>query len=208
MLTLPLIILPLPLLMVGATLQIGGLLFSPFAAFYCAWLAKKRKLNIRRYALAGAVHSILVFLPWLYLIRKMQGKPMTAETVRTGFNVVFITWFGILISLGAFLVTPLEGGWPPWRSDFIPAPGAWVVWWTMLVIELISVPCFVVSIQALKRRQAAREQTQPNDTQHAHVSVLVYLAPFAGLAIHILAVSALAGYVFVTTPNFIYPGWA
>ena len=132
MFTAPLIFIPLPLMYLGAALQLGGLIFAPLAALSCAWVARKEDLNPWQYALAGAVYSSLVFFPWLYLIRKMQDKPLTKDTISWGIHVAYVIWVGFLISQSALLITHLEGGWPPYRSGFTPQAFEWTIWWGLL----------------------------------------------------------------------------
>ena len=197
MITLPFIILPFPLVVLAVALQATGILFAPFAALVCARLAKKGNLSVRRYALYGAIHSVLLFLPWLYLVRKMQGKPMIADTIKTWIKVVFIIWLGILVCLGAFLVTPLEEGWPPWRSEFDHEPAEWVMWWTLLVAELLGIPFFAASGYVLKHRLSPKiKQLLQRNT---HLSQFVNYAPFVGLSAHALSLLVLIGYVYATT---------
>ena len=193
----PLILLPIPVLQLGAMVLACGIVFAPVGSVVCALIARKRELSIWRYALAGAVHSALMLLPLLYLIKKMQGKPMQAETVTWGIRVAYFVWLSYLISQGALLVTPLESQWPPWDSRVSPYPTEvlWLVWWWLLIVQVVSVSCFVMSVLVLKHRLSPRVQNLFR--RHARLSRLIYYAPFVGTAAHILALAALAAYVLV-----------
>ena len=189
MFTLPFIFIPLPLIYFGVALQIGGILFSPVAAVWCAWVASSRGFSVWRCALAGAVFSALLFLPWLYLVRRMLGKPLSANIVSVGIHVAFIIWIGFLISQGALLVSNMEGGWPPYRREFTPAPGEWFLWWTLLVTWVVSATCYVSSLRILSRRSRARVGYQQyDDTPDTSPLLTVYLMPFVVLSLHTLIV--------------------
>lgn len=184
-----LVFIPLPVIQFGVALLACGILFTPIAALSCAWVARNRGLSIWRHALAGAAHSALAFLPWLYLISNMRNKPMSANAVGWGIRVAYVIWLGLLVSQGALLVAHFESSWPPWNSELnsLPVEVLWMTWWWLLVVEIMSASCFGVTMDFLKQR----------GTRHGHHSRLLYFAPFAGFSAHILLVLALVAYVYV-----------
>ena len=68
-------------------------------------MARRRGLSARRWAVAGALHSVLFFRPWLLLMRRMRGKPVDRGNVR--FDLGFAYWIavGALASGVVLLVT-------------------------------------------------------------------------------------------------------
>ena len=85
-----LILFPLALL----TMPALGLLWAPFAALVCSRAARARGLETRRYALAGAIYSILFFWPWVYLILRMYNKHIPGCIIR----IVYILTYGVVVA--------------------------------------------------------------------------------------------------------------
>ena len=73
-------------------LQILSLPWTPFAAWICARSARKKGLDVRRHALAGALYSALMFCPWVYFILRMNGKRVPAALVRLFYISVYASW--------------------------------------------------------------------------------------------------------------------
>ena len=69
-----------------------GLPWTPFAALICAMSARKKGLDVRRHAIAGAVCSALMFLPWVYLIFRMNGIKIPDALVRLFYIGAFASW--------------------------------------------------------------------------------------------------------------------
>lgn len=69
-----------------------GLLFSPIAAFDCGRAAGSRGLGARKYAVAGAVYSVLFLLPWIYLRSQLRNKPLTDCTIAGGYALIYGLW--------------------------------------------------------------------------------------------------------------------
>ena len=83
---------PFYVLVIFYFVAIIGVLWSPVAAYTCAQAARSRGLDARRYAIAGAGYSILLFLPWIYLWSKLRGKPLRAITVASGYVLIYVLW--------------------------------------------------------------------------------------------------------------------
>lgn len=83
-----------------------GVLFVPLAAFLCAWAARKRGMNAQHYAITGMVCSILLFLPWIYLMVSLLGKSVSATLVRAGYIFLYFVWlFGLVCMTFVVLLT-------------------------------------------------------------------------------------------------------
>ena len=85
-------------------LQFLGLPWAPFAALICGWAARKKGLDVRRHALAGAFYSALLFWPWVYFILRMNSRSAPSALVRLFYVSVFGVWMvgGVIMTL--FLV--------------------------------------------------------------------------------------------------------
>ena len=90
-----------------ALLLYSGVLLAPFAGLLCAWAARRRGLNTRYYGITGALCSILLFLPGIYLTVSLLGKSVSATLVRVGYSFLYFIWlFG---SVGLAFVLLLTG---------------------------------------------------------------------------------------------------
>lgn len=70
----------------------ASVVWAPFGALICALIAWRRGLNPRRYAVAGAAHSVLFFLPWVYLAARMLGVRIPKTLVVLGCAVAYAAW--------------------------------------------------------------------------------------------------------------------
>lgn len=83
-----------------------GLIWTPFAAAICLIVARARRLGGEGWAGAGAKHSLLFFLPWVWLVLRMAGVPIPAAVARAGFALLYGVWLlasVLLAGAGAFL---------------------------------------------------------------------------------------------------------
>lgn len=74
-----------------------GLLWSPFAAFICNRIAKRRGLDADAFIGAGCGYSILFFLPWVYLVGRMNGGHFSRGAIVLVYVIVFALWLGLII---------------------------------------------------------------------------------------------------------------
>ena len=90
-------------------LQVLGLPWAPFAAWICARSARKKGLDVRRHAVAGALYSALLFWPWVYFILRMNGRSVPVILVRMFYISVYASWmlgFVIITLGGAIAIHP------------------------------------------------------------------------------------------------------
>ena len=139
----------------------GGILWSPFAALICALIASIRGLPIRRCALAGAVYSILLFLPWVYLVARMLGKSIPKQVV----VAVYILLYGVvwLYGTAGFAVFAFLAS-----SQSLIAAGAFV----------LSIFLCIASVSQFSRRRAYLRDN-PDDLQDDILPNRAYIVPFA-----------------------------
>lgn len=54
-------------------------------------------MNAQHYAITGMVCSILLFLPWIYLMVSLLGKSVSTRLVRLGYRFLYFVWlFGLV----------------------------------------------------------------------------------------------------------------
>ena len=75
-----------------AGLAVIGPLWMPFASLICARIAHKKGLSGWRYALAGALYSLLLFWPWVYLVARMNDKRVPRFFIGLFYFFVYVAW--------------------------------------------------------------------------------------------------------------------
>lgn len=68
-----------------------GLLWFPFGALVCAREGRKSGRTVR-YALSGAVCSILFYIPWLFVHKSMQNQPIPRRNIILAYIFLYIAW--------------------------------------------------------------------------------------------------------------------
>ena len=84
-------------------------LWAPFASLICAKSARKNGLEVRRYAVVGGLYSLMLVLPWLYLIIRMSGDRPSRTLVKWGYALLYASWLWVSIMGGMAYVTSGEG---------------------------------------------------------------------------------------------------
>ena len=73
--------------------------FAPFGAVICAGMAKKKQLPVLKFAVAGALSSMFLLMPWFYLITRMAGKHFSRPLAVLAYIVAYSTWlYGPLLT--------------------------------------------------------------------------------------------------------------
>ncbi len=70
----------------------AGLLWSPFAALISWHVARRRGLNERRHALAGAAYSVFLLLPWILLLVELLGRRVPWFAVLLSYVLLYFVW--------------------------------------------------------------------------------------------------------------------
>ena len=73
-----------------------AVIWTPFGGLICAARARSLGLPPARFALAGAVYSLAMFLPWIYLMRRMKGRRFSNSLINAAYIILYVTWTGIL----------------------------------------------------------------------------------------------------------------
>ena len=91
-------------------LAVMGLLWALPAALICTLVARLRKLDGGSYAVVGAKHSMLLILPWIYLLARLSfGRSLfPTSTVVSVYVLLYAVWFTFIaidvIGLGLFVM--------------------------------------------------------------------------------------------------------
>lgn len=134
--------------------------WAPFAALTCAIISKRNGLSVWRFSLAGAILSVFLLLPWLYLILRMSGKNVPRFIYVLSYSAVYCIWWMSSIAplCLLFFVDPSNF---PFRSMFITG----LITWMMSLLKLVGTPRPV--------------SLSDNHIRFASVQQTVYVAPFA-----------------------------
>ena len=129
-------------------LSICGLVLSPFAAIRMFRMAGDRELDPTRYAILGAVYSILFVFPWLYLSATVRGRSFPISGV---LFVLYVAWLIGPISTSLALGATGEG----WQ---------WVAAGTIMVLACVG-SMILMAFSALsdpyERKKSLRHGSPP-----------------------------------------------
>lgn len=69
-----------------------GIIWAPFGTAICILVAKKKQLPVLKFAVAGALFSMFLLLPWFYLITRMIGKKLPRFAIKSSYVIIYISW--------------------------------------------------------------------------------------------------------------------
>ena len=119
-----LVLIPLWIILIGLALIAIGLAWVPFGAALMWKVARDRNLAAGRYAVAGAIYSLLFLIPWIYLfIVIIRGKftPKLATLLHFilyGFWLLGPVLFLSVISYRSYNLRDISNPFVPSRSAF------------------------------------------------------------------------------------------
>ena len=193
-----------PVIYLGSALLVIGILFSPFAALKCARVAEDKGLSMWRYALVGGLFSIALLLPWMYLIRRMQGTQVSYKSIRWSYLALYIFWLLLLIThpIGTpdwHVETRIEFTWTYFSSNWADFPDAvkntLLAWVAILLFSAIT---FAISLIVLWRRSSVKNY-DPENQRHDELPRFVYIMPFVCVSVHVIGTfiaTAVVGFVW------------
>ena len=163
--------------------------WAPFAALICAIISKKNGLSVWRFSLAGAILSVFLLLPWLYLIMRMSGKQIPRFIYVLSYLAVYCIWWMSSIAPLCFFFyfestdlesTDLESSGFAFRLMFITG----LITWMVSLFNLISMPL--------------PGSLSDNHIRFASVQQTVYIAPFALTVFYSLSLALMyrVGWIF------------
>lgn len=169
-----------------------GLLWSPFAALICGLIAQYRKKEFMPYAGAGAKCSLLLVLPWFYLLVRLAfGKSLPTFVVISAYALIYAVWiYFVVLSVGVLLISIID-------LLVIRTYSFQINMLSVIVFGVISpfnIHTFIASMNRLRRKHVLDSR----DSGRTSTSVPdgVYLEPFAwliGWSIAILFATVLLG---------------
>ncbi|MDE2685995.1 MAG: hypothetical protein OXI16_00635 [Chloroflexota bacterium] len=178
-----------------ALFQVACVIWSPFAALICAVIARKTGLSVWKYALAGAIGSTLLFVPWIFLIQRMRNKRISYdEVVKPIYMGLYAIWGTVIFGNIVVHITLMGMAklLPTWLGGGASYEGAGpMLFWKLLdqiiVPTVIGMPILIPSLIGFVRR------LRSEDTEMTHVksNILfqpVYLAPFLGTSATIVSI--------------------
>ena len=165
-----------------AGLAVTGPLWMPFASLICARVAHRKGLSAGRYALAGAVYSLLLFWPWVYLVARMNDKRVPRFFIGLFYFFVYVAW--LLGSIWLF------GGATSYQYD-LGIPHAQLTY-AVGALTLISVVTWFMSLTKLLRVND-RESAKANSTWAATLPHWEYLMPIVYMMLWMAVPWALRG---------------
>ena len=139
---------------------------APLGAVICVWTAKKKQLPVLKFAIAGALLSMFLLLPWLYLISRMSGKQFPRSLAVLAYIAVYSIWlYGPLTTYFWLQFTLIE------FDELYTASrtSTWMVW--------TGAASWIVSLTRLTMAHRRR-----SDADDAYVDILPkqeYIIPFA-----------------------------
>ena len=188
------------------TFQAFCIIWSPVAAVICGLTAHKRGLNVLRYAIFGAVCSMLLFVPWLYVLRRMRNEQKETKMLSFNYDALYIMW-GVWIlsnlSVVIFYMFWLAG------VDISPSEWSWTYFLHEYLFWLINGVIPVIGALALikSRNNAAEMGVVDGDskdicnTAHSKLPEFVHIMPFAYFSANIVAVPV----VFLVSVYLVMP---
>ena len=131
-------------------------LFAPFAA-YLSW----RSSNSKKFAIYGAVYSLLMLMPGIWLVLKLQGSSIPKLLIVVAFSFVYIVWLVYLV-LVLFFAGLIVVNTDHDFFDTDPAIQGWLLIAT-------SVASGFVWLKSVRRTSKLREATSDNILDFARV---------------------------------------
>lgn len=133
-----------------------GCLWAPFAAVICARIARKRGIETRRFALAGALYSILFFWPWVYLVMRLRNGSVHAIAIRAFYFMIYSAWligsvFVWSVAVIVMSTTLGEIGWFGWHSRTSYA--------LLVLATTINASIWFISLKRLRRHHKAQHSS-------------------------------------------------
>ncbi len=161
-------------------LTIPGLVWSPFAALICALIARSKGLNIRRYALSGAIHSSGFLLPWIYLMLRMYSISVPRGIVKSVYILLYTAWLiGPILYSAIYSLIVYEISSTP--RVFTKSHDELIVEYVIIFISAASAAIhlymWINSLRRLTHPQTVQEQSSDDSIRHLLIGDR-YIKPF------------------------------
>ena len=161
-----------------------GIVWAPFAAVICGRIAHKRGLDLGdEYIKAGLASSFWLFVPWIYLVSRMRGKPLPHALVIAAYCVLFLlwmfgTWVPALVLSSIFFWTDGDPFGPFNKlGEQYELSSAILTSAIAIAVPIIALILWAVSLRQIFRRYRNYRRGVVNASQSASIES-VYLRPF------------------------------
>lgn len=169
-----------------------GAFWSPFAAAICGRIARKRGLipgneyistHGNEYIKAGFASSFWLFVPWLYLVYRMIGKPLAHRSVIVAYAILFPLWmYGTWVPAFGLSWTFFRGDdriWGPFDKlgEGYELSGAILTSTIAIAVPVIALILWAVLLWQMIRIYRNYRRGALNPAQSASIEP-VYLRPF------------------------------
>ena len=182
-----------------------GIVWAPFAAAICGKIARKRGLDPGDgYIKAGLSSSFWLFVPWIYLVSRMRGKPLPHTLVVAAYCMLFLMWmFGTWVpafGLSLLFFGSNDGIWGPFDKlgEKYELSGAILTSTIAIAWPVITLMLWAVLLRQMYHLYRNYRRGALNASQSASIEP-VYLRPFkytiATFLLTLVAVIILAAYV-------------
>lgn len=151
----------------------AGLIWMPFAAATCAFVARRKGLDIKVYGIAGAAYSVLFVIPWIYLVLRMHSISVSRRIVHSMYVAMYVyVWMLGLMVLNVIIAFDSD-----WRG-------------VGLLLLLLNVITWIVSADMIQRRNRYDREQEAlivsrhsveyvNEMRRTSLPHFVYIIPFA-----------------------------
>ena len=161
-----------------------GIVWAPFAAAICGKVARERGLKPGDgYIKAGLSSSFWLFVPWIYLVSRMRGKPLPHTLVIAAYCTLFLLWmFGTWVPSFGLSWTFFRGDdrvWGPFDQlgEQYGLYGAILTSTIAIAVPIVTLILWAVSLWQMSRRYRNYRRGALNASQSASIEP-VYLRPF------------------------------
>ena len=181
----------------GILFQMFCLVWAPFGAIVCALNAHGTKRSILGYAIAGALASIFLFMPWVHLMKGMRNKRISGTEIGDSHRVVYALWLlWIVTHLGITLfymflledisLVPEEWSWPYFRSEYL----FWSINGLIIILAVMgwTISRKIVFSELVSEHKKAGDVRLINSPKRMKI---MYILPFASTSTNIIAIPVL-----------------
>ena len=166
-----------------------GVIWVPFGAAVCGWRAKEKQFQVLKFAVAGALYSMFLLLPWFYLISRMSGERFPRFLATLSYIAVYSIWlYGPLLTYFWSYVVIMES---PELSDYFAAGGSSYL---ILSIYMIGIGVALWTVSLTRLLIAHHRLPDTDDESSDILPKHEYIMPFALLF-------GYTAFIFPTTYN-------
>ena len=149
-----------------------SVLLAPFAGVICAWIALRRGANAISSGLLGAIYSIALLLPWIYLVTRLLGRRMPRIVILGGYVAIYMYWSVLLSTI--YILSVVES---PSSTDYVEQTIGRVLLFIFAPVAVVS--AWFPLHERSSRLKASNFETQLSSGEYRHTPRdLVFIVPF------------------------------